>query len=355
MKIGIITVHRAYNYGSVLQCYALQEYLAAQGHDVYIIDYRQRWTEAVYKVFSLYYIWHFIKLKDFRAIIDYVRKYKIRRNIITQQRRIFTKFFQRYNLTRPCWYKVPRGFDVYLIGSDQLWTHQCVGGEDKFYLGNFKHDKNSRVVGYSLSASIPSLYKFGDNKLRNIINNFDKLSVREQEIADIINDMTGIQLPITIDPTLLVDAEFWDSMVNDKWKEKDFIAIYQARPVVGNPNYLLDKACILSKKMNCEIIDLRSMEYSVEDFISIIKYAKCVLTTSYHATVFSLLMETPCYAIKMNDGFDVRYVDLLTELGLESELVEMDFPIEPLCINFHGVHERVEVYKYLSVEYLRLI
>ena len=352
MRIGIITVHRAYNYGSVLQCYALLEYLKSKGHDVYIIDYRQRWTEAVYKVFSLYYIWHFIKLKDFRAIIDYVRKYKTRRAVITQQKRIFTKFFQRYNLTRPFWYKIPSGFDVYLIGSDQLWTHQCVGGEDKFYLGNFKHDKNSRVVGYSLSASIPSLYKFGDKKLRYIINNFDKLSVREQGVADIINDMTGIQLPITIDPTLLVDAEFWDSMVNAEWKEKDFIAIYQARPVVGNPNYLMDKARVLSKEMNCEIIDLRSMEYSVEDFISIIKYAKCVLTTSYHATVFSLLMETPCYAIKMNDGFDVRYVDLLTELGLQSELVDMDFIPTNLDINFAGVIDRLNEYRQSSLKYL---
>ena len=45
MKIGIITVHRAYNYGSVLQCYALQEYLKSLGHDVWVIDYRQQWTD----------------------------------------------------------------------------------------------------------------------------------------------------------------------------------------------------------------------------------------------------------------------------------------------------------------------
>jgi hypothetical protein len=55
MKIGILTVHRAYNYGSVLQCYALQEYLKSLGHDVWVIDYRQPWTEAVYKAFSFYY------------------------------------------------------------------------------------------------------------------------------------------------------------------------------------------------------------------------------------------------------------------------------------------------------------
>ena len=98
-----------------------------------------------------------------------------------------------------------------------------------------------------------------------------------------------------------------------------------------------------------------TMQYSVEDFISIIKYAKYVLTTSYHAAVFSVLMETPCYAIKLNDGFDVRYVDLLTELGLESELVNMDFRPEAININFEGVKERIRKYKDSSMKFLRSI
>ena len=249
--------------------------------------------------------------------------------------------------------KVPKEFDIYLIGSDQLWTHQCVGGEDKFYLGNFTHSKNSKVIGYSLSASIPSLYKLGNLKLKKIIKNFDKISVREQGVANIIKEFTGIRIPITIDPTLLVDVEMWDTMVNEDWKTKNYVAIYQARPVLGNPNYLMEKALELSRKMECQIVDLRTMKYSVEDFISIIKYAKCVLTTSYHATVFSLLMETPCYAIKLNDGLDVRYVDLLTDLGLDSELTDMDFIPEPLEINFEGVKERIKEYKKYSVEYLK--
>lgn len=355
MKIGIITVHRAYNYGSVLQCYALQEYLKSLGHDTWVIDYRQQWTEAVYSVFSMHYIWHFIKLRDFRAIIDYVRKYKQRKTVINQQKNIFQTFTERFNLTKPCTRRVPKDFDIYLIGSDQLWTHQCVGGEDKFYLGKFKHPKGSKIIGYSLSSSTTSLHKFGGERLKSIIANFDKLSVREHGNSELIKALTGVSLPITIDPTLLVNVDFWESMVNHSWKDKNFIAIYQARPVVGDADYLKHKALELSESLNCEVIDLRTMQYSVEDFISIIKYAKYVLTTSYHAAVFSVLMETPCYAIKLNDGFDVRYVDLLTELGLESELVNMDFRPETININFEGVKERIRKYKDSSIKFLRSI
>lgn len=352
MRIGIITVHRAYNYGSVLQCYALQEYLKQQGHDVCVIDYRQRWTEAVYSPFSLYYIGHFLKKKDIHAIIDYWRKRKERKKRLNETRPLFERFMKKFNLTSPCIKKVPNGFDVYLIGSDQLWTHQCVGGEDKFYLGYFSHPKGSMVVGYSLSSSITSLYKFGANKLNRIIANFDKLSVRENGVSELIEKLTNKRLPITVDPTLLVDANLWESMINDSWKKENYIAIYQARPIPGNPNYLEKKAVELSKKMHCNIIDLSTMRYSVEDFISIIKYARCVITTSYHAVVFSVLMETPCYAVKLNDGLDVRYIDLLTELGLDSELVEMDFEPNPIEPNFNGLKHRIEKYRQASVRYL---
>ena len=40
MKIGILTFHWATNYGAVLQCYALQSFLDAKGHDVKIINYK---------------------------------------------------------------------------------------------------------------------------------------------------------------------------------------------------------------------------------------------------------------------------------------------------------------------------
>jgi hypothetical protein len=39
MNIGIITFHRAHNYGAVLQCYALSQVLKHMGNDVEVIDY----------------------------------------------------------------------------------------------------------------------------------------------------------------------------------------------------------------------------------------------------------------------------------------------------------------------------
>ena len=50
MNIGIITFHRAYNYGAVLQCYALQRILTIiGGQNVKVINYINPYIEWLYK------------------------------------------------------------------------------------------------------------------------------------------------------------------------------------------------------------------------------------------------------------------------------------------------------------------
>ena len=53
MKIGVLTFHRADNWGAVLQAYALQQYLMMLGNDVDMIDYRCKPIESVYTPFLL--------------------------------------------------------------------------------------------------------------------------------------------------------------------------------------------------------------------------------------------------------------------------------------------------------------
>ena len=356
MKIGIITVHRAYNYGSVLQCFALQEYLKSLGHDVWVIDYRQKWTEATYgSFFSWYYVWQYIKAKDIHSIIGYWRGRRGKDLYVSQSKLMFTSFMNKLHLTEPCRRNVPADFDIYLIGSDQLWSYQCVGGKDKIYTGNFKHPVGSKVIGYAISAGVDSLYRFGEKGLKAILDNFDRVSLREENNSRIVKELTGIELPVTIDPVLLPDASMWESMINKQWQQYNYIVIYQARPVNGMPNYLQEKARILARQLHCEIVELNTMNHSVEDFISAIKYAKYVMTTSFHAVVFSVLMETPCFAIRLGDGLDVRYVDLLMKLGLEQELVEKDFTPISFTVDFYKAKKNLLAYQNASRDYLNKI
>ena len=352
MKIGIITVHRAHNYGSVLQCYALQEYLKSQGHDAWVIDYRQRWTEAVYRKFSSYYVWHFAKRADVHAVVGYWRDRKGRARNLRKSGPIFASFRKHFKLTAPCRRSVPQDFDAYVIGSDQLWSFQCVGGEDPIYTGRFRHPEGSRVVGYALSAGTDSLQALGAKGIERILKRFDRISLREAENAGIVKQLTGQTVPISVDPVLLTDAKTWDAMETTRWQMGNHVAVYQVRYDNVSPHLLFSKARRFASELGCGVVDLSGMNFSVEDFVSAIRHARYVFTTSFHATVFSLLMETPCFAMKLGDGLDVRYVDLLSKLGLEAELVDTDFDPQPFTVDFGKAKERLEKYRAESVKFL---
>ena len=42
MKVGILTFHRATNYGAILQAYALIQNLINQGYDTKIVEYKPK-------------------------------------------------------------------------------------------------------------------------------------------------------------------------------------------------------------------------------------------------------------------------------------------------------------------------
>ena len=52
MKIGIMTINSAYNYGCVLQAWSLQRYLEKEGHEAFIINYRIPEIANVYLLFQ---------------------------------------------------------------------------------------------------------------------------------------------------------------------------------------------------------------------------------------------------------------------------------------------------------------
>lgn len=354
MKIGILTVHRAYNYGSVLQCYALQEYLRSQGHDVWVVDYRQQWTEETYSTFSLSKISRiYVRPK---ALVRYVLKTFHRYCLNRRRQAVFKNFCSHFRLTKACGVdNIVPGFDCYIIGSDQLWSFACVGGEDPVYTGTFIHDKNSRIVGYALSSNFQSIQALGTNGLNRIISNFDKLSFREKSIISLINEYTGKTFQQVLDPTLLINEDMWFSFIEHSiWKGKKYIAVYQARGVYGDENFLIKKANTLCEQIEGKVIDMSNMTYSVEDFLSIIKYAQYIITTSFHATVFSVIFETPCFAVRLDDGYDCRYVDLLHSLGTEGEkeIVKKDFVPKPFNIDFKKMKNNLNTLRINSYEFL---
>lgn len=321
MKVGILTFHRALNYGAVLQCYALQEVLKAMGHEVDVIDYRQQYIENYYKPhFSniLKSLCGFELVQTLRYIIRFLRS--VFRN------RQFSKFRKQYlHCSVPCKRDtLPQNYDIYVVGSDQVWSIDCCDGVDSIYWGNFERKVGSKLYGYAISLNGDCMKMISSEDMTKYINNFDDITFREYLKAEEIFKYTGVKKGVSLDPTLLADESIWENLIDEKWENEKYIAVYQVRNVTNNPSLLIEKAKVFAKKNGLSLIDLSSQKYSVADFVSIIKYAKCVFTSSYHATVFSVIFNTPFYSFLLSDGRDGRYVELLNSLNLKSHIIDIN-------------------------------
>ena len=325
MKIGILTFHRAHNYGAVLQCYALQEVLKGMGHDVEVIDYRQKKVEDICQIWRIKHIKSI--MFNLSELSKYISDYKIRKT----KRNVFSIFRNTYlRVSSPCSLNnIPVDYDIYVIGSDQLWSLTCVGYnceagfEDMVFMGEFEHLPNSKIVGYAISSNIQSINVLSKDKLRQYVSNFYALSFREEIIKRKVVESTGKTCYSCIDPTLLLPITAWEKLITNRNKliKEDYLLFYEARKSKGDTlrNRCIEY-CLLH---NLKFVDMSQMTFNVLDFVSAFKYATCIVTSSFHATVFSLIFEKPFITAILNDGHDGRIIDLLRKIEAEDALFDI--------------------------------
>lgn len=88
MRIAIITFHRAYNYGAVLQCYALYRTLKKLGHECYVLDYWPKYFYNEYYVHRDFLLTH----PPVKTFLNHFRA----RNIIKDRNQGFENFLKDY-------------------------------------------------------------------------------------------------------------------------------------------------------------------------------------------------------------------------------------------------------------------
>lgn len=352
MKVGILTFHRAHNYGAVLQCYALQEILKRMGHDVQVIDYRQPWIEEFYSFFSKRM---FADAEGLSGKVAYLKKNLKKFLLAPMKCHDFGVFRNNYlDLTVPCGKDIPQDFDCYVIGSDQLWSLHCLGGvPDDIYFGKFQIKSGNRIIGYAISADMKSVEAI-EKELPLLLSGFASVSMREKEIAEKVAEASGMPCDVCVDPTLLTDANLWHPLIDDKWKDRKYVLVYEVRWKDENKGLLKRKAEELASVIGdgCEVIDLSRVNRPVTDFISLFRYASYVVTTSFHGCVFSLLFERPFYALPLWNGYDLRYKELLDAVGASDRLTDGSEELIPEQMDYTGIKASLDKLRSSSLSYL---
>lgn len=326
MRIDIITLHRAENYGSVLQTLALQVKLEELGHDVHVLDYYpERFTN---KGLLRRLRNKSDKLKNpifllaAKTLIypSYLRKNHVFGNFIDKYIRLKGPAFQT---NEDAAQKLSFDADAYCTGSDQVWNSHWNEGIEKALFLDFV-PKGKLVFSYASSIGLSVLPQEEIEETKRLLERYECISVREDSGVKIVKELGRDDVVQCLDPTLLLSKEEWNRYVDKHGKQVDYILTYNLHHDKRIDRYAEE----LSRKYHLPIWNISYNWHdvvrkghlcwcpSVERFLWLIKNARYVIADSFHATVFSIIFERPFVTITP-DVASSRISSILHALNLD--------------------------------------
>lgn len=326
MKIGILTFHYGYNYGGVLQAYALQEYIRHQGHDVSIINY----IPLSYKVDFLYGISRRYPLLSLKHVVG---------NLLYQKNSIktFEDFRSKYlnttlktisiaELEQTC-----KDFDIIIVGSDQVWNP---GQHDKkIYFLDFNLNRTTKKISYAACCTVNEVSEVNRKTLESALDRFDSISVRNRETQRFVYDLVHRESEIVLDPTFLWN---FDEMLDLSVKQDKYILTYIiGSDIDGNNAKAIRK--IKSEYGNMPVFaiiigavagvihvpwaDKVIYDASPIEWLNYIKNAYLLFTDSFHGVVFAIKFKTKFIGYYKEHLRASRFIDLKNTYQLDKYII----------------------------------
>ena len=367
LKIANLTLDGYFNYGNVLQRYAVCNLLMRLGAEVEslwcsqqagFLPYLQshypwmkeswdwktwvklgiNWKGATHKMFSGENAWEAARNAGIKSFVDrYIP--------------------MRYNVD---FAKVADEYDYFVTGSDQVWNPYFADFE-KFFMMFASMEKR---IAYAASISSPDVPLDAMEVFIDGINGMKAISVREQAGAELIEQLTGRKVEVVADPTMLVAAEKWREIARKpswlKGDEKILTTYFLGK----RPDEIISRLADAQGLKVVNILDEHVFEhYAVapEEWLWLIDNASLMYTDSFHGTVFSILFRRPFVvaerieagcASKMTSRIDT----LLGKFGLEDRrgTKENGYMIaDPLHIQYGDVDAVLARDKEKAKAYLR--
>ena len=299
LKIANLTLDGYFNYGNVLQRYAVCNLLMWLGAEVEslwfssqagFLPYLQshypwmkdswdwktwvklgiNWKGATSKLLSGREAWEAARNAGIKSFVDrYIP--------------------MRYNVD---FAKVADKYDYFVTGSDQVWNPYFADLEKLF----LKFAPRAKRIAYAASISCPEIPSKDLQGFIDGINGMKAISVREQAGAELIEQLTGRKVEVVADPTMLVAAEKWREIARKPSWLKGDEEILTTYFLGKRPDEVINRLAMERGLKVVNILDEHVFEhYAVapEEWLWLIDNARLMYTDSFHGTVFSILFRRP--------------------------------------------------------------
>jgi hypothetical protein len=298
-KLGIVAPFKDYNYGTVLQAYALFYLFQKQGVHAEYIDYvALDGTESMaYKLLLCFKYPSLVIKKLFRKqkvnpIVSFFSTESFR-NIKEEYDRFITKIPASEKVTLKDVKKIEQEYSSFCVGSDQTWSPFVV---DTFSINLLPFVKETRKKNsYAPSIGTTILSNSYKKKLKKRLNDFNVISCRDYYGSKMLSEILEKKVENVLDPTLLMKREDWESSIVPIESPRNYVLCYQ----LGVKENLLQFARKLGKEKGLHLVVIPTNEYtcaqpesltslSPGNFLFLVKNARYVVTDSFHGTIFSI-------------------------------------------------------------------
>lgn len=339
MKIGIVTLSASDNCGSLLQAYALQEVLKKRYPcTVELIDLKTPQSDAVYEMFPVGFWKHpkktLFTLRYFNSIKKQKQGYQIfRENYLNMS------LIQYHNEKEISMIKGQ--YDILISGSDQVWNVYMSDFSPAFYL---PWDDSARKIAYA--ASLGGTTEIDNeliDKLKKWLMNYYSISVREESGKKTIERIIDKNVELTLDPTLLLSNEDWNSIIEMPLINEEYIFYYSWSYPDERMNRIVEKFAKENQLPVYVINSSKWYKYRPEKFgfklhkesgplvfLNLMKNAKYVFVQSFHGVVFANLLHKRFFFLNENgeDKVDFRTKNIVELLEEEAQVISEYADIE---------------------------
>lgn len=330
-SIGILTLHRALNYGAVWQCYALKSTCESFGCRVETIDYNP------YGDYKAIWATHMRPSTAYRYLM-FMRQF----NRFVDERLNPTKHCVDHDIIKAN----PPQDDIYIVGSDTVWSNIVVGDYFDSYLLDFAPSHVKRISYAASTGGNPM--ELNDSQLTEL-RKFSAISIREKQAVPDVQSKVDIPVVDVCDPTLLLTKDDYEKLEKKPLCLPKHYMVYF--DLAGDP-FCAEAAKLLSKRLNLPILNLvgkykRWARYNrlaptPEKWLYIMHHADFVCTNSFHGVCFSIIYNRPfvCCAAQIGGRaktngrvqnlleqthLNNRYITALSQLSTEQIGESSDF------------------------------
>lgn len=362
MNIGILTLAASDNCGSLLQAYATQTTLKSRyGFSSEVLDFRCAASRDMYDILPR--PWAYPR-KFLNSLLHYPTVSRQKKDYETFRREYMTisakRFYSAEELERSA-----GDYDLVISGSDQVWNVNIPDFDSAYFLG---WAGNARRVAYAPSLGGCDFSAYPDQEqLRQWLNRFDALSTRERTGQKAVEAVTGKQVPILPDPTLLISPEQWQSVPEEPlvkepyvfyyswaYEDEDMHRIVQQYAEAHNLKvYVIDAFKWLKKKPK-DFGFTMSPVGGPQAFLNLMKYADFAFVQSFHGVIFAHMMQKDFYLLdnRSVDNMDHRLASILKLLQHEDRVARCYADIRPDHVDYSAEPPLLTEARKLGFDYL---